>query len=94
MLLQTLVENAIKHGVEDLPSGADLLIRAFLVGNALRIEVENTGALSDLRTGSTQVGLANARERIRILYGERASLHLAACGEDRVAATLLIPAMS
>jgi two-component system, LytTR family, sensor histidine kinase AlgZ len=92
MLLQTLVENAIKHGVENLPSGADLSIRAFLDGDALRIEVENTGVLSTRQTSSTQVGLANARERLRILYGERASLHLATCGKDRVAATLLIPA--
>lgn len=94
MLLQTLVENAIKHGVEDLPSGGDLSIQAFLDGKALRIEVENTGGLSEPQRGSTQVGLANARERLRILYGERASLQLAPCGQDRVAATLLIPAAS
>lgn len=94
MLLQTLVENAVKYGVEDIPSGADLSIRALLDGNALRIEVENTGDLGEQQAGSTQVGIANARERLRILYGERASLHLAPCGEGRVAATLLIPALS
>jgi len=94
MLLQTLVENGIKHGVEELPSGADLNVRAFLDGAALRIEVENTGHLTAGQTSSTQVGLANARERLRILYGERASLDLAPCGEGRVAATLLIPSAS
>jgi sensor histidine kinase YesM len=92
MLLQTLVENAIKHGVEEVPSGGDLFIRARLDGETLRIQVENTGNLSQPRAGSMQIGLNNARERLRILYGENASLALAACGEGRVAATLLIPA--
>jgi len=94
MLLQTLVENGIKHGVEERASGSDLHVRAFLDGPALRIEVENTGHLNGRQPGSTQVGLANARERLRILYGERASLHLGPCGEERVAATLLIPSAS
>ncbi len=73
MLLQTLVENAIKHG-------------------ALRIEVENTGNLGVPAAGSTQIGLSNARERLRILYGDQASLQLAMRGEGSVTATLLIPA--
>ena len=92
MMLQTLVENAIKHGLEEVPSGADLFIRAGFLGDALRIEVENTGSLSQPTADSTQIGLANARERLRILYGERASLQLTPRGEGRVAATILIPA--
>ncbi len=91
MLLQTLVENAIKHGIEETPSGGELVIRAGLDGQELRIEVENTGSLSVPRPDSTQIGLANARERLRILYGGNASLQLGARGEGRVAATLLIP---
>jgi LytS/YehU family sensor histidine kinase len=91
MLLQTLVENAIKHGVEEVTSGSDLFIRAALDGNGLRIEVENAGRLSDPRPGSTQIGLTNARERLRLLYGEHASLQLGARGNGRVAATILIP---
>ena len=91
MLLQTLVENAIKHGVEELPAGGELFIRARVDGDTLRIEVENAGRLGEPRPGSTQIGLSNARERLRILYGERASLELANSGEGRVAATILIP---
>jgi LytS/YehU family sensor histidine kinase len=92
MLLQTLVENAIKHGVEDVPSGGDLFIRAGAKGGELRIEVENSGSLAELRTDSTQIGLANARDRLRILYGDRATLRLTANGAGRVTATVLIPA--
>ena len=91
MLLQTLVENAIKHGIEDVPLGGDLYIRGHLQGDTVRIEVENTGTLSAPHPGSTQIGLTNARERLRLLYGENASLQLGASGEGRVTATLLIP---
>jgi len=91
MMLQTLVENAIKHGLDENPSGADLFIRARFDGNALRVEVENTGSLTEPRRDSTQIGLANARERLRILYGEHASLQLTSRGADRVAVTILIP---
>lgn len=94
MLLQSLVENAIKHGVEEIPSGGDLSIRVRVEGDELRIEVENTGNLGESRMNSTQMGLANARERLRILYGERARLNLAASGEGRVKATVLIPAVA
>lgn len=94
MLLQTLVENAIKHGVEELPTGSDLFIRAGLAGGALRIEVENTGSVNESCASSTRIGLTNARERLRILYGERASLELVARGKDRVTATILIPTIA
>ncbi len=92
MLLQTLVENAIKHGVEEIPSGGDLFIRAGIEGGSLRIEVENTGNLGVNRPGSTRIGLTNARERLRLLYGERANLQVAVQSEGRVTATVLMPA--
>jgi len=92
MLLQTLVENAIKHGVEEEPRGGDLFIRAGLRDGGLCLEVDNPGVLGSPRLGSTQIGLANARERLGILYGSDASLQLAASGEGRVTATVLIPA--
>lgn len=92
MMLQTLVENAIKHGIEEVACGSDLFVRARLDRNILRIEVENSGTLVDPRPGSTQIGLVNTRERLRILYGEHASLQLSARAEGRVTATILIPA--
>ncbi len=92
MLLQNLVENAIKHGVEQVADEGLLSIRAALQEDLLRIEVENSGRLDSPPPNPTQIGLANARERLRILYGEKASLNLLASGQDRVTATILIPA--
>jgi hypothetical protein len=76
MILQTLIENALKHGIGRLPDGGDLQIRAAANNGTLVLEVENTGELTDSRSGGTQVGLNNIRERLRILYGDRASLSL------------------
>ena len=92
MLVQALVENAIKHGVERVPQGGLCSIRTSLDGDLLRIEVENPGMLETSHLNSTQVGLANARERLRILYSERASLNLVKSGEEQVRATIVIPA--
>ena len=94
MLLQTLVENAIKHGVEDLPCGSEISIRASLENSSLRIAVENAGVLTVSQASSPRIGLVNARERLRILYGERAALQLAPSANGRVAATVLIPRIS
>jgi hypothetical protein len=90
MFLQTLVENALKHGIAKLLAGGDLIIRAVLKPGALVVEVENPGQLAEAAPEATQLGLANVRERLRILYGERASLQLQN-RDGRVAATVLIP---
>jgi LytS/YehU family sensor histidine kinase len=90
MLLQALVENAVKHGIATLPSGGDVMVRAGVDQDALRIEIENTGHLSEPKPGATCVGLRNTRERLRILYGGRASLDLRN-GDGRVTATVVIP---
>jgi len=90
MLLESLVENAVKHGIAPLPAGGELLVSARFEGDALVLEVDNPGRLEDPHPGAAGVGLANARERLRILYGSRASLRL----ENRdghVAATVLVP---
>jgi hypothetical protein len=92
MLLQTLVENALKHGLSNLPEGGELLIQASMRNDELVLRVENTGTLTEAKPGqTTQVGLKNARERLRLLYGDRASLSLVNGDGGRVAATVLIP---
>lgn len=94
MLLQTLVENALKHGIAPLACGGDLLIRAACTSHAVRIEVENSGRLGQSADDAAEpggLGLANTRERLRLLYGGRASLQLEDGGSGCVIATVLIP---
>ena len=67
MLLQTLVENAVKYGISPRPEGGEIAIIARNEGGALRIQVSNPGELSpEMRTSSTGLGLHNAAERLRL----------------------------
>ena len=91
MLLQTLVENALKHGIRPLPAGGELLIRARPRQDVLVIEVENSGRLPDSGSDGAGVGLRNARARLRLLYGGRAGLCLEGGANGRVQATVEIP---
>lgn len=74
MLLQTVVENAIKHGIAELPAGGVLRIHGEVRDDALVLEVENPRPLAPPREVSEGIGLRNAAERLRLLFGERASL--------------------
>ncbi len=77
MALQTLVENAVKYGVETSADGGDIRITAQRSAgmNALQIEVANTGELRSA-SGSTGIGLRNAHQRLQLACGEHASLEL------------------
>ena len=91
MLVLTLVENAMKHGIAHLPSGGALRISATIAGGELHLEVANSGSLPHDAVG-TGVGLGNARERLRLLYGASASLTLTARDRRTVVAALSLPA--
>ena len=98
MLLQTLVENAVKYGIGTRREGGELVITARIDGAALNIRVTNPGDLTEpvsnsaARAGSsTGVGLRNASERLRLLFGEHAALTLLAEPAGCVTADVLIP---
>jgi signal transduction histidine kinase len=92
MLLQQLVENAVKHGIAGQPGRGVILISARIDDNGLRLRVENTGQLSMI--SGNGFGLTNARERLRLLCGSGAALSLENMDRDRVAATVAIPSES
>ena len=89
MLLQTLVENAIKHGIATIPEGGDLRITSAVEDGFLVLRVENPGRLEEPKPGA-RLGLQNIRERLRILYGTRAKVDLYT-QNGRVIATVRIP---
>ena len=98
MLLQTLVENAVKYGISPRREGGEIVIAARLEGAALHISVSNPGDLaapasaSAARAGSsTGVGLRNASDRLKLLFGDRATLTLLAEPAGCVTADVYIP---
>jgi LytS/YehU family sensor histidine kinase len=92
MLIQTLVENAVKHGIGARTDGGEIVIRAGIRNGALALEIVNSGQLSPPNGQSTQIGLSNARQRLRLLYGEQATLRLENRDASTVAAMVSIPA--
>lgn len=94
LLLQPLVENSIRHGLEPQVEGGRIELDASREGDTLVLRVRDTGAgLSDPSADGTHFGLQQVRERLATLYGERASLHLAAADDGRggSVATIRLP---
>ena len=78
MMLQSLVENAIKHGLEPKAEGGTLSVAAEIVHGDLVVSVADTGlGFGKAATAGTGLGLANIRERLQLLYGERARVEVA-----------------
>lgn len=75
MMIQGLVENAIKHGLEPKPEGGSLKVKAEIVHGKLAVTVADTGlGFGRAATGGTGVGLANIRERLMLLHGPKAAV--------------------
>ena len=105
LLLQPLVENAIKYGVSPLEEGAQITVDAQLVGTMLRVTVSDTGpglppgtdpsklfdVTSDNSRNSTRVGLANIRDRLAQAYGENQRFEIANRPEGGFAVVLELP---
>ena len=91
MLIQPLVENAIKHGVEPNIDGGNIKLAARRVGDNIEIEVVDDG-LGFGNTTSNGIGLSNVRERLEKIYGARASLVIQDNQPRGTRITILIPA--
>lgn len=90
MMLQTLIENSIKHGLEPKIAGGTVRVRAFVTGADLHVEVCDDGDGIDPRAGDG-VGLANIRERLQLLYGAAASLDIMTPPGGGACATIRLP---
>jgi two-component system LytT family sensor kinase len=73
LILQPIVENAIKYGVAAAPPNAVISIEARAEGGALLLEVTDSGKGSSPQSGGSGIGLANVRQRIALIYGESLS---------------------
>ncbi len=91
MLIQTLAENAVRHGISRLPDGGTVRIEARELSDGLHVRVTNTGRLEAKREGSG-IGLSNSRERLRLAFGEDVRLELEQTGPDEVSCAVVIPA--
>jgi LytS/YehU family sensor histidine kinase len=92
MMIQSLVENAIKHGLEPKAEGGTLTVRAQIVHGKLAVTVADTGlGFGRAATAGTGVGLANIRERLRLVYGSKATLTVAPNEPSGTVVTVTVP---
>jgi signal transduction histidine kinase len=92
MMLQSLVENAIKHGLEPKAEGGSLTVAAEIVHGKLAVSVADTGlGFGKAATAGTGIGLANIRERLQLLYGSAASLTVSENPGGGTRVTITVP---
>jgi len=92
MMIQSLVENAIKHGLEPKPEGGTLTLRAEIIHGKLAVTVADTGlGFGKAATAGTGVGLNNIRQRLQLLYGSKASMTVAENSPSGTVVTLVVP---
>jgi signal transduction histidine kinase len=91
MMLQTLVENAVKHGLEPELAGGTVWIIAREVDGKVVVSVADDGRGFSAEGGGTAIGLNNVRERLRLAYGDAASFSIVSNFPKGVAATITVP---
>jgi hypothetical protein len=92
MMLQSLVENSIKHGLEPKAEGGSMTISADIANGNLRVTVADTGlGFTAASRPGMGVGLANVRERLAALYGGNAKISIEANTPSGTIATIEVP---
>ena len=76
MLLQTLVENAVRHGIAKLTKGGEVIISVQRGMGGLVMSVRNTGTYVPGQIDGTGIGLSGTRKRLEMIYGTAAALHI------------------
>jgi sensor histidine kinase YesM len=89
LIFQPLVENAVRHGIADRPSGGHVTISARTTGGWLRLRVTDDGPGPAAAT-TDGVGLTSVRRRLAATYGDRARLEIEAAGGGYVV-TMTLP---
>jgi len=92
MILQPLVENAVRHGISPNIAGGSVRVAASLDRGRMIITVDDTGAeIGNVPRRGSGIGLANIRERLAHIYGERAVLRLEKPAVSGTRAVLILP---
>ena len=90
MMLQTLVENAVKHGLATRKNGGDIVLNSYKDNNYLIIQVINSGQYQP-KENTQGVGVENTRQRLHILYDDHASLQIKNKDDEHVETLITIP---
>jgi len=94
LMIQTLVENGIKHGISKLTSGGLIQIKTKVDGDHLKIHIRNSGRFTlngNHKNGSSGLGLENTRQRLKLIYGDDATFRILTEKDNFVLTEIIIP---
>ncbi len=95
LMIQTLVENGIKHGISKLTTGGVIQLKTLVDGKYLRIQIRNSGSMVSGakrgKSGKSGLGIKNTVQRLKLLYGDDASFKIANENDNFVLTELVIP---
>lgn len=94
LMIQTLVENGIKHGISKLTAGGSLEIKTEVKNEKLVILIRNSGQMNEARETDSGFGIKNTLQRLQLLYGKEASLNISNENDKTVLTELVIPKIS
>jgi two-component system LytT family sensor kinase len=91
MMLQTLVENAIKHGISKQVGGGTVKVTSDFIDDFHVLTVQNTGQLNGYKNNGEGFGISSTTNRLNLLYGEKAKFEIKQINGSQVEAKVLIP---
>jgi len=92
LMIQTLVENGIKHGISRLTQGGIIQLKTRVSGERLNIQIRNSGQyINGVRRSTGGLGLENTRQRLRLIYGEDATFSIRTENDNFVLTEIEIP---
>jgi LytS/YehU family sensor histidine kinase len=92
LMIQTLVENGIKHGISNLKEGGTISLRTAVNGSSLIIQIRNDGQLINGRPRNPRgFGIDNTKQRLQLIFGGKASFRIFNDSDKTVLTELIIP---
>jgi LytS/YehU family sensor histidine kinase len=90
MMVQTLVENGIKHGISKYPEGGNISVNTIKTESSFEIEIINTGQLMLESKSDSGFGVENTTNRLELLFGKKASFSLKNLDDKNVISKIII----
>jgi len=94
LLLQTIVENCIKHGIAKLPDGGRIVIQSTVMMDVVEIDILNSGQYDPDGESDSSLGLENTRNRLSLSFGKEGWLTIGNHGNQEVKTTVRLPIKS
>jgi sensor histidine kinase YesM len=91
LMIQSLIENGIKHGISKIASGGEIKLTTDVKNNALIVNVENAGHLDVNSTPETGFGIINTTQRLNLLYGKNATFDMHNSTANTVITQIVLP---